>query len=71
VRITRKNQVTIPLEVRLALGIRPGSDVEFQLDTEGARLVIDRERAAGEIAGMRGAGDVELTTDEILALTRE
>ncbi len=70
-RITRKNQVTIPLEVRLALGIRPGSDVEFQLDTEGARLVIDRERTAGEIAGMRGAGDVELTTDEILALTRE
>ena len=70
-RITRKNQVTIPLEVRRALGIRPGSDVEFQLDTEGARLVIDRERAAGEIARMRGAGDVELTTDEILALTRE
>jgi hypothetical protein len=33
-------------------------------------LVVDRERAAGEIARMRGAGDVELTTDEILTLTR-
>jgi hypothetical protein len=33
-------------------------------------LVVDRERAAGEVARMRGAGDVELTTDEILALTR-
>ena len=69
-RVTQKGQVTIPLEVRQALGIRPGSDVEFQLDTDGARLVIDRERAAEEIAHMRGAGDVDLTTDEILALTR-
>lgn len=70
-RVTKKGQVTIPLEVRRALGIRPGSDVEFQLETEGAPPVIDRERAADEITGMCGAGDVELTTDEILALARE
>ncbi len=69
-RVTRKGQVTIPQEVRRALGIRPGSDVEFRLDSDGARLVVDRERAAAEIARMRGAGDVDLTTDEILALTR-
>jgi AbrB family looped-hinge helix DNA binding protein len=69
-RVTQKGQVTIPLRVRRALGIRPGSDVEFQLDRHGARLVVDPDRAAGEIARMRGAGDVELTTDEILALTR-
>jgi antitoxin PrlF len=69
-RVTQKGQVTIPLEVRRALGIHPGSDVEFELDEQGARMLVDRERAAGEIARMRGAGDVELTTDEILALTR-
>ena len=69
-RVTQKGQVTIPLAVRRALGIRPGSDVEFELEEQGARLVVDRERAAGEIASMRGAGDVELSTDEILALTR-
>jgi antitoxin PrlF len=69
-RVTQKGQVTIPLEVRRALGIRPGSDVEFQLETGGARLVVDPERAAGEIARMRGAGDIEMSTDEILALTR-
>ncbi|MGH2984618.1 MAG: AbrB/MazE/SpoVT family DNA-binding domain-containing protein [Solirubrobacterales bacterium] len=69
-RVTQKGQVTIPLEVRRALGIRPGSDVEFQLDREGARLVVDRDRAAQEIPRMRGAGDVKLTTDEILALSR-
>ncbi len=69
-RVTQKGQVTIPLEVRRALGIRPGSDVDFQLDTDGARLVVDRDRAAAEIARVRGAGDGELSTDEILALTR-
>ena len=69
-RVTRKGQVTIPLAVRRALGIRPGSEVEFQLDVGGARLVVDPERAAAEIARMRGAGDGDLSTEEILALTR-
>lgn len=62
--------MTIPLAVRRALGIAPGSDVDFELDSEGARLVVDRNRAADEIARMRGAGDRQMTTDEILALTR-
>ncbi|HZE05630.1 MAG TPA: AbrB/MazE/SpoVT family DNA-binding domain-containing protein [Solirubrobacteraceae bacterium] len=69
-RVTQKGQVTIPLEVRRALGIHPGSDVQFRIEEQGVRLVVDPERAAEEIAGMRGAGSGELTTDEILALTR-
>lgn len=69
-RVTRKGQVTIPLDVRRALGITAGSDVRFELDRDGARLVLDRGAATDEIERMRGAGDVELTTDEILALTR-
>lgn len=69
-RVTQKGQITIPQEVCRALGIRPGSDVKFRLDSDGARLVVDPERAAAEIDRMRGAGSVELTTDEILALTR-
>jgi antitoxin PrlF len=69
-RVTQKGQVTIPLGVRRALGIHAGSDVEFELDDQGARLLVDRDRAAAEIDAMRGAGDGELTTDEILALTR-
>ena len=68
-RVTEKGQVTIPLAVRRALGIRSGGAVQFELDGEGARLVVDRGHAAAEIAAMRGAGDVELTTDEILAFT--
>lgn len=69
-RVTQKGQVTIPLPVRQALGIEPGTEVEFELDAAGARLIVDRNGAADEIARMRGAGDVQLSTDEILALTR-
>jgi antitoxin PrlF len=69
-RVTQKGQVTIPLQVRRALGIQPGSDVEFELDEQGARLLVDSDRAAEEISRMRGAGEGEMTTEEILALTR-
>jgi AbrB family looped-hinge helix DNA binding protein len=69
-RVTQKGQVTIPLNVRQALGIHPGTEVRFQLDGNGARLLVDSDQASREIARIRGAGDVELSTDEILALTR-
>jgi len=69
-RVTQKGQVTIPLDVRRALGIHAGSEVRFELDRGGARLVADGERAEAEVAAMRGAGDVALSTEEILAFTR-
>ena len=70
-RVTQKGQVTIPLEVRRALGIETGTDVSFELDSRGARLVVEPARAAREIRRMRGAGAGTMTTDEILALTRK
>jgi antitoxin PrlF len=69
-RVTQKGQVTIPLPVRRALGIQAGSDVEFELDEHGARLFVDSDLAAKEIRRMRGAGEGEMSTEEILALTR-
>ncbi len=69
-RVTQKGQVTIPLPVRRALGIQPGSDVQFELDEHGARLRVDQDRVVEEISRMRGAGEGEMSTDEILALTR-
>jgi AbrB family looped-hinge helix DNA binding protein len=69
-RVTQKGQVTIPLEVRQALGIKPGSEVEFEVDERGARMRVGHDRVAREIVRMRGAGEGTMTTDEILALTR-
>ena len=69
-RVTQKGQVTIPKQVRRALGIHAGSDVEFELDEHGARMLVDRDRVAAEVDRMRGAGVGEMSTEEILALTR-
>jgi len=43
--VTRKGQVTIPKEVREALGARPGDRVEFILEAGSVKLVkVEEER---------------------------
>jgi AbrB family looped-hinge helix DNA binding protein len=70
-RVTSKGQVTIPLAVRRRLGIQPGSEVEFELDDRGARLVRANTTKGKALARrMRGRGSVTMSTDEIMALTR-
>jgi AbrB family looped-hinge helix DNA binding protein len=75
VRITSKGQVTIPIEIREQAGLLPGTEVDFELDGEGVRIV--RARAPrGETRGqeivrrLRGSATVKMSTDEIMALTR-
>jgi AbrB family looped-hinge helix DNA binding protein len=71
-RVTSKGQVTIPLEVRRRLGIEPGSEVDFELDRGGARLVRSRTGRGRSIARrMRGRGAIAMSTEEIMALTRD
>lgn len=72
-RITEKGQVTIPIHVREELGLKPGDEVDFVVDGNEARLT----RGAGTprrpqriIERLIGTGDGNLTTDEIMALTR-
>jgi len=70
-RVTSKGQVTIPQEVRRRLGIEPGSEVEFQVVDNVVRLVRRPEGSgAALVRRMRGRGQVSMTTDEIMALTR-
>lgn len=49
VSVTSKGQVTIPKRVRKALGITPGSKVEFDLEGGGARLKLIRRRAPSRV----------------------
>jgi AbrB family looped-hinge helix DNA binding protein len=75
-RITSKGQVTIPADIRERAGLLPNTEVEFALDGDTVTLT----RAAGPakkptrgeriVAHLRGRGDIRLTTDEIMALTR-
>jgi len=44
-RVTSKGQVTVPVEVRQALGIETGDDLRFEVESGGARLhVVKRKR---------------------------
>jgi antitoxin PrlF len=71
VRVTSKGQVTIPQRVRERLGIVSGSEVEFELDANGARLVRTDSGAGERIASrMRGRATLPMSTKEIMALTR-
>lgn len=70
-RVTSKGQVTIPRKVRQQLGITPGSEVDFQLDDRGARLIRVSDGAGKDLAArMRGRATVAMSTEEIMALTR-
>ena len=71
--LTSKGQVTIPIEIRERLGIQPGSNVEFTLDGDAARLqkVDGGGRGAAIVAHLRRhATTGGMSTDEIMALTR-
>ena len=74
-RITPEGQVTIPTEIREKAGLLPDTDVAFLLEGTTVRLVrADKApksgRGAGLVAHLRGRGDVPISTDEVMALTR-
>jgi AbrB family looped-hinge helix DNA binding protein len=72
-KVTTKGQVTIPVNIRVRLGITPDTEVDFI--QEGDRVVmIKRKEAAPEglkFKKLRGIATIKMTTDEIMALTRE
>jgi AbrB family looped-hinge helix DNA binding protein len=75
VRITSKGQVTIPIAIREKAGLLPDTEVEFDFD--GKVVTIRPATGPGAlsrgqriVAQLRGQGDIAMTTDEIMALTR-
>ena len=73
-RITSKGQVTIPIEIREQLGLLPGTEVEFLVDGDAVRLSCAENggaRGRTVVERLRGRATSRLSTDEIMALTRE
>ena len=75
-RITAKGQVTIPADIREQSGLLPHTEVNFEFDGKAVRIVRAHGRSkdghgARLIAHLRGRGDVAMTTDEIMSLTRD
>lgn len=70
--VTTKGQVTIPKAVRDLLGIAPGSQVDFVLNTDGDVVLTrkDQQRPASRFQKLRGHAGHGLDTDTIMAMTR-
>lgn len=74
VRVTRKGQVTIPKPVRDRLGISPGNSVDFEVGDDGRaflRRVGKNRMRPSRFERLRGTATSGLTTNEIMALTRD
>lgn len=77
-RVTTKGQVTIPQDVREKLGIVPGSEVDFIVRGNSARIVKTKNKSGKMTRGERivaratgkGTANLDLTTDQIMAWTR-
>ena len=72
-KVTTKGQVTIPQDIRERLGLLPHTEVEFEV--RGDVVVVTKaetgRRGRRVVENLRGRGDVPMTTDEIMALTRD
>ena len=72
-RVTSKGQVTIPQPIREKLGITPAVEVDFV--EEKGRVYLVKAKAKKDtnsrFRALRGSGTVKMTTDEIMALTRD
>lgn len=72
--LTIKGQVTIPKHIRDAVGLKPGSRVEFAVTDDGQVII----RKAGPAKTARpdrfdratGTADIPWRTDELMALLR-
>lgn len=58
-KVTSKGQVTVPVEIRRSLGIKPGDHLRFEQEKNGIRLVRDADedvfekwRGIGTFPGM-------------------
>jgi AbrB family looped-hinge helix DNA binding protein len=75
VRVTSKGQVTIPVEIRAKFGFLPDTEVEFVVEEGTVKILrttqVGNTRGDRVVRRLRGRAVSRLTTDEILALTRE
>lgn len=72
-KVTTKGQVTIPQEIREQLNIQPGAEVEFEIEGNAVKMKpVKKARLRGRriVERLRGKATVQLSTDEIMALTR-
>jgi AbrB family looped-hinge helix DNA binding protein len=68
-KITTKGQVTIPLELRRKYQLDSSAEVDF-VEEDGRIFVRVLKTSESPFHKLLGKGDVQLSTEEILSLTR-
>ncbi|MBW1891801.1 MAG: AbrB/MazE/SpoVT family DNA-binding domain-containing protein [Deltaproteobacteria bacterium] len=71
-RVTTKGQVTIPQHIREKLMIYPATEIDF-IEEKGRVFLVKRKgkkASTRKFAKLRGIATVNMTTDEIMSLTR-
>jgi len=72
-RVTTKGQVTIPQRIRERLGISPAVEVDF-IEEKGRVYLVKKAikpKKTRKFNKLRGIANIKMTTDEIMALTRQ
>lgn len=63
-KVTRKGQITVPAEVRRALGLREGDNVAVLLGDDGRATIERRSSVVTRTAGIFKSGRPPLTPDQ-------
>jgi antitoxin PrlF len=63
--MTRKGQVTVPVDVRQALGLKEGDKVGFVLDHENKVELVKRGSVVAQTAGILKSDVPPLTAEEL------
>jgi AbrB family looped-hinge helix DNA binding protein len=73
--LTIKGQVTIPKQIRDAMGLRPSMRVDFAVNQDGEAVIHKAEglakRKPNRFEAARGKADVKWRTQDLMALLRD
>ncbi len=77
--LTIKGQITIPKQIRDALGLKPGTAVDFSVNRDGEVVLHKASGASGRASrtpidrfgAARGKADVKWRTQDLMALLRD
>jgi antitoxin PrlF len=72
--LTTKSQVTVPKAVRIALGVQPGQEIDYEVKPNGQVIMFPVKKPDAKILNpflkWRGTGLLKKSTEDILRETR-
>ncbi len=64
-KVTSKGQITVPKDVRLHLGLKPGDRVRFVIEPDGRVRLMPAKRDISELVGILPKPKSALTIEEM------